>query len=53
MLANREADMKDLALKKFENTSINIIDGTHHLGVVLGSIKDGENYVTKSEHLVR
>ena len=46
--------MKDLALKKVENTSINIIeDGTHHLGVVLGSIKYRENYVTKSEHLVR
>ena len=40
--------MKDIALKKFENTGINITqDGKCHLGAVIGSIEYRENYLTQ------
>ena len=41
-------DMKDITLKTFENTGINIAeDGKHHLGAVIGTIEYRENYVTQ------
>ena len=40
--------MKDIALKTFENTGINITEeGKRHLGAVIGSIEYRENYVTQ------
>ena len=40
--------MKDIALKTFENTGINITeDGMRHLGAVIGTIEYRENYVTQ------
>ena len=40
--------MKDIALKIFENTGINITeDGKSHLGAVIGTIEYRENYVTQ------
>ena len=46
--------MKDIDLKTFENTGINITeDGMRHLGAVIGTIEYRENYVTQSEQLVR
>ena len=40
--------MKDIALKTFENTDINITeDGKRHLGVVIGSIEYPEDHVTQ------
>ena len=40
--------MKDIALKTFGNTGINITeDGQRHLGVFIGSIEYCENYVTQ------
>ena len=38
--------MKDIALKTFENTGINITDGMRHLGAI-GTIEYRENYVTQ------
>ena len=39
--------IKDIALKIFENTGINITKhGKRHLGAVIGSIEYGENYAT-------
>ena len=40
--------MKDIPLKTFENTGINITeDGKYQLGAVIGSIEYCENYVTQ------
>ena len=40
--------MKDIALKTFENTGINITeDGKRHLGAVIGTTEYRENYVTQ------
>ena len=40
--------MKDIALKTFVNTGINIIeDVKYHMGAVISSIEYRENYVTQ------
>ena len=40
--------MKDIALKTFQNTGINITEhGKRHWGAVIGSIEYRENYVTQ------
>ena len=52
MLVDREAPLKDIALKTFENTGINITeDGKCHFGAVIGSIKHWENYVTQKVNI--